>query len=110
MSNWTLSIGPTILYSAGHCFCRLRARVRAGALWRSARASWALDDAAPVDGSVRPGTRLTTQRIGCASRLRMVDAVLSKTHEPGTSHYELLRAFLDEDAIRRLDPELSVAK
>ena len=27
--------------------------------------------------------------------LRVVDAILSGTHEPGTSHYELLRAFTD---------------
>ena len=26
----------------------------------------------------------------------MVDAILSGTHEPGSSHYELLRAFLDD--------------
>jgi len=27
-------------------------------------------------------------------------------HEPGTSHYELLRAFADDDALRRIDAEL----
>ena len=44
-----------------------------------------------------PATGLATQRIGSASRLRVVDAILSGTHEPGTSHYELLRAFADEE-------------
>lgn len=70
----------------------------------------ALEHAAQPDGSVQPGTRLATQRIGHASRLRMVDAMLTGTHEPGTSHYELLRAFLDEDALRRMDAELRAAK
>ena len=36
---------------------------------------------------------MATQRIGPSSRLRVVDAILSGTHEPETSHYELLRAF-----------------
>src|SRR5262249_33342195 len=55
----------------------------------------ALEHAAEADGSVRPGAGLATQRIGRASRLAVVNAMLSGTHEPGTSHHELLRAFLD---------------
>ena len=39
----------------------------------------------------------------------MVGAMLSGTHEPGTSHHELLRAFMDDDAIRRVDDELVAA-
>lgn len=31
------------------------------------------------------------------SHLRMADAILSGTHETGTSHHELLRAFIDEE-------------
>jgi S-adenosylmethionine:tRNA ribosyltransferase-isomerase len=68
----------------------------------------ALEHAAEPDGSIRPGPGLATQRIGRASRLRVVDAMLSGTHEPGTSHYELLRAFVDDDALRRMDAELNV--
>jgi len=67
----------------------------------------ALEHAAHPDGSVRPGAGLATQRIGRASRIRVVDVLLSGTHEPGTSHYELLRAFVDEDALRRMDEELN---
>ena len=52
----------------------------------------ALEDAAR-HGRVRPGDGLATRRIGSATRLRVVDAILSGTHEPGSSHYELLRAF-----------------
>jgi S-adenosylmethionine:tRNA ribosyltransferase-isomerase len=35
-----------------------------------------------------------------------VDAILSGTHEAGTSHYELLRAFLDDETLRRTTAEL----
>jgi hypothetical protein len=33
----------------------------------------------------------------------VVDAILSGTHEAGTSHYELLRAFLDEETLHARD-------
>ena len=49
---------------------------------------------------------VATQRLGPTSRLRVVDAILSGTHEPGSSHYELLRAFADEATLRRADREL----
>jgi S-adenosylmethionine:tRNA ribosyltransferase-isomerase len=32
-----------------------------------------------------------------------VDAIVSGTHEPGTSHYELLGAFQDGDVLRRME-------
>jgi S-adenosylmethionine:tRNA ribosyltransferase-isomerase len=66
----------------------------------------ALEHAASADGEVRAGEGLATQRLGPASRLRVVDAILSGTHEPDTSHYQLLRAFADEAALRRADREL----
>ena len=69
----------------------------------------ALEHAAAIDGSVPAGTGVATQRIGSATRLRVVDAILSGTHEPGTSHYELLRAFADEDTLSRMDQELNAA-
>ena len=43
-----------------------------------------------------PGDGLATERIGPDSRLRVVDAILTGIHEPGTSHYQLLRAFVDD--------------
>lgn len=67
----------------------------------------ALEDAAEFDGSVRAGEGLATQRIGNTSRLRVVDAILSGTHEPGTSHYDVLRAFLDDRTLGRVDQELN---
>jgi S-adenosylmethionine:tRNA ribosyltransferase-isomerase len=67
----------------------------------------ALEDAARSDGSVKAGNGLATQRINRATRLRVVDAILSGTHEPGTSHYDLLLAFIDETTLRRVDLELN---
>lgn len=66
----------------------------------------ALEDAATGDGRVGSGDGLATQRLGASSRLRVVDAILSGTHEPGTSHYELLRAFLDDTTLWRTTKEL----
>ncbi|HEX8191210.1 MAG TPA: S-adenosylmethionine:tRNA ribosyltransferase-isomerase [Pyrinomonadaceae bacterium] len=66
----------------------------------------ALEHAAAADGAVRAGSGLATQRLGPESRLRVVDAILSGTHEAGTSHYELLRAFLDDETLRRTTAEL----
>ena len=66
----------------------------------------ALEHAASVHGRVREGVGTATQRLGPESRLRVVDAILSGTHEAGTSHYELLRAFLDDDTLRLTTAEL----
>ena len=68
----------------------------------------ALEDAAGWDGRVRPGDGLARKRIGSATRLRVVDAILSGTHEPGTSHFELLRAFADDATLERASQELEV--
>ena len=66
----------------------------------------ALEHAASAGGAVRAGDGMATQRIGPSSPLRVVDAILSGTHEAGTSHYELLRAFLDDETLRRATLEL----
>jgi S-adenosylmethionine:tRNA ribosyltransferase-isomerase len=58
----------------------------------------ALEDAVTEDGQLRTGDGVATQRIGPATQLRVVDAILSGTHERGTSHYELLRAFLEHSS------------
>lgn len=59
----------------------------------------ALEHAAGTDGTVRPGPGVATQRIGPATRLKVVDAILTGVHERGTSHYELLRAFLPDSTL-----------
>ncbi len=68
----------------------------------------ALEHAASLfDGLVPPGEYVATQKIGPGTELRIVEAIVSGTHEPGTSHYELLRAFADDETLGRIDQELN---
>jgi S-adenosylmethionine:tRNA ribosyltransferase-isomerase len=67
----------------------------------------ALEHAAHPDGTVRAGAGLATQKIGRATHIHIVDAMLSGTHEPGTSHYELLRAFVVKGVLRQMDEQLA---
>jgi S-adenosylmethionine:tRNA ribosyltransferase-isomerase len=60
-------------------------------------------------GTLRAGPGLADQRLGAATRLRVVDAIVSGTHEPGTSHYELLRAFASDAVLQRASAELDRA-
>jgi S-adenosylmethionine:tRNA ribosyltransferase-isomerase len=66
----------------------------------------ALEAAATDDGQLRSGEGVAKGKIGPATRLRVVEAILSGTHEPGTSHYELLRAFLEDSTLERATSEL----
>ncbi len=66
----------------------------------------ALEHAALHGTNVRAGPGLATQRIGAGTPLRVVDAIVSGTHEPGSSHYDLLRAFADDAALRDADAAL----
>jgi S-adenosylmethionine:tRNA ribosyltransferase-isomerase len=59
----------------------------------------ALEHAALLDGQVRAGQGVATQRIDGTTTLRVVDAMLTGVHEPGTSHYQLLGAFLGTTAL-----------
>jgi S-adenosylmethionine:tRNA ribosyltransferase-isomerase len=67
----------------------------------------ALEAAGAPDGIVRAGNGVATGRISAGTRLRVVDALLTGAHEPGTSHHALLGAFLDEAMLRRADAELA---
>ena len=67
----------------------------------------ALEDAATEDGHLRAGEGVAKGRIGPTTHLRVVDAILSGTHERGTSHYELLRAFLEDSILQRATEELT---
>jgi S-adenosylmethionine:tRNA ribosyltransferase-isomerase len=69
----------------------------------------ALEHAALPHGRVRAGAGVATQRLGPSTRLRVVDAILSGTHEPGTSHHELLRAFQGDDVLSALARELEAS-
>ncbi|MDQ2736562.1 MAG: S-adenosylmethionine:tRNA ribosyltransferase-isomerase [Pseudomonadota bacterium] len=66
----------------------------------------ALEHAAAQPAGLRPGPGLATNRLGRASVLRVVDALISGTHEPGSSHHELLRAFVADETLERIDAAL----
>lgn len=61
----------------------------------------ALEHAASRPEGLQAGPGLADQRIGPRTRLAVVDAIVSGTHEPGTSHFELLRAFAPDEVLRR---------
>jgi S-adenosylmethionine:tRNA ribosyltransferase-isomerase len=67
----------------------------------------ALEHSADVHSTVRAGPGIADQRIDRTTRLRVVDVILSGTHEPDTSHYQLLRAFASDDLLRKADRELN---
>jgi len=52
-------------------------------------------------GRVRAGEGVADQRIGPGSEIKIVDAILSGAHEPGSGHHELLRAFADDGTLAR---------
>jgi S-adenosylmethionine:tRNA ribosyltransferase-isomerase len=66
----------------------------------------ALEHSARLHSRVVPGDGLADQRLGPASPLRVADAILSGTHEPGSSHYGLLGAFADAELLADADREL----
>jgi len=66
----------------------------------------ALEHAAAQAGGIRAGAGIATNRLGRSTRLRVVDALVSGTHEPGSSHHELLRAFVGAATLDRIDAAL----
>jgi len=66
----------------------------------------ALEHAAGRGGRVLQGPGLANQRIGPSTPLRIVNAILSGVHEPGTSHYQLMRAFTDDATLGRMRTEM----
>lgn len=65
----------------------------------------ALEHAASL-GPLRAGDGMADQKLSADSTLRIVDVIVSGTHEPGTSHYELLRAFASDAVLARADAAL----
>ena len=66
-------------------------------------------DACGIRAAVTGGTSglgLANQRIGPSTPLRIVNAILSGVHEPGTSHRQLLRAFADDTTLARMQEEV----
>jgi len=66
----------------------------------------ALEHAAAQPGGLRAGSGLATNRLGASTRLRVVDVLVSGTHERGSSHHELLRAFVADATLDRIDAAL----
>ena len=66
----------------------------------------ALEHAASLPGGMHAGAGLATNRLGAATRLRVVDALVSGTHEAGSSHHELLRALVADETLSRIDAAL----
>jgi S-adenosylmethionine:tRNA ribosyltransferase-isomerase len=62
----------------------------------------ALESAANADRTVRTGQGRASGRIARGARLRVVDAIFTGVHQPGESHYELLRAFADDTVLDRV--------
>jgi S-adenosylmethionine:tRNA ribosyltransferase-isomerase len=67
----------------------------------------ALEHAATDCGSVKAGPGLATQRITAATRLQIVDAIVSGVHEPATSHFQLLGAFADRSTLEDADATMN---
>ena len=67
----------------------------------------ALEAAIDTAGCVVAGPGVATGRIGVSSSLAIVDAMVSGVHEPGTSHYELLRAFQSDERLQEIATEAS---
>ena len=63
----------------------------------------ALEHAAQGSGSVRAGRGTATGRIGPGSRLGVVDGIVTGTHEPSTSHYQMLRLFADDEVLDEME-------
>lgn len=59
-------------------------------------------------GYVRAGTGLATQRMDRNTSVALVDAIVSGAHEPETSHHEMLRSFVDDQLLLKIDNELEV--
>lgn len=66
----------------------------------------ALEHAVAATGRIAAGDGVADQTLDAASDLRVVDVILSGTHEPGTSHYRLLQAFADRSVLERIDAAL----
>lgn len=62
----------------------------------------ALESAAHLDGTVRAGRGVASGRIGPDTPIRVVNTILSGVHEPGESHFELLRAFMSDSVLYHL--------
>jgi S-adenosylmethionine:tRNA ribosyltransferase-isomerase len=66
----------------------------------------ALESAASADGSVHAGGGVASGRITRGTPLQVVDAILTGIHQPGESHFELLRAFADDAVLNQVSAKI----
>jgi S-adenosylmethionine:tRNA ribosyltransferase-isomerase len=66
----------------------------------------AVEHAARDNGEVGSGEGVATGRLGPLTKLRVVDAVITGTHERGSSHHDLLRAFASDGALAAAEDAL----
>ncbi len=66
----------------------------------------ALEAASTGDGVVSAGAGVATGRVTAATAINVVDAVLTGVHQPGESHFELLRAFADATVLQHMSTAL----
>ena len=62
----------------------------------------ALKSAAKAADGLQAGDGVAKGRIGRGTPLRVVDTILTGVHEPGESHFELLRAFADNKVLDQI--------
>lgn len=62
----------------------------------------AIEAARGADAKVHAGMGMASGRIGRATGLRVVDAILTGVHRAGESHFELLQAFVNDAVLGRL--------
>jgi S-adenosylmethionine:tRNA ribosyltransferase-isomerase len=62
----------------------------------------AIESASNPDGSVRAGDGVARGRIVRETPIRIVDSILTGVHEPGESHFELLRAFASDAVLDQI--------
>jgi S-adenosylmethionine:tRNA ribosyltransferase-isomerase len=51
---------------------------------------------------VRPGEGIARQPPRRGTRLRIVDAILTGVHQPGESHFDLMKPFANDDRLARI--------
>ena len=67
----------------------------------------ALESVVDANGRVHAGDGVARGRIARETPLRLVDAILTGVHQPGESHFELLRAFADDSVLNRMSMVLA---
>jgi S-adenosylmethionine:tRNA ribosyltransferase-isomerase len=67
----------------------------------------ALESAVHANGRVHAGHGVAKGRVVRETPLRLVDAILTGVHQPGESHFELLRAFVDDAILNRMSMVLA---